>query len=267
MQIRRWGRKQSLEKAFYGTLVMMLVLEAVVLGRSVREGETAGHVVESAEGVATAEDDLNAGRGEVTEGTDKEAQKDLQKDSQGGLAPRIALTFDDGPSIYTEELLDGLKARGVKATFFVIGESAEVYPEIVTREAAEGHIVGNHTYHHVEITKLSVAAAREEIEKTNNILEKLTQKKTEYVRPPFGVWEDELEDLEMMSVMWTIDPLDWTTKNTNEIVNKVVTKAKENDIILLHDCYKSSVQAALRIIDILQSEGFEFVTVDQLFIE
>ena len=119
----------------------------------------------------------------------------------------------------------------------------------------------------MEITKLSVTAAREEIEKTNEILEKLTQKKTEYVRPPFGVWEEELEDLEMMSVMWTIDPLDWTTKNADEIVNKVVTKAKENDIILLHDCYKSSVQAALRIIDILQGEGFEFVTVDQLFIE
>ena len=69
-----------------------------------------------------------------------------------------------------------------------------------------------------------------------------------------------------MPVMWTIDPLDWTTNNENEIVNKVVTQAKENDIILLHDCYESSVNAALRIIDILQKEGFEFVTVDELII-
>ena len=235
MQIGRCNRKHRIEKGLYGILVLMLVLEAAVLGKSV-SGTT--------ENIAASE------RAVVDE-----------------PAPKIALTFDDGPSIYTEELLDGLKERGVKATFFVIGESAEVYPEIVTREAAEGHIVGNHTYHHVEITKLSVTAAREEIEKTNEILEKLTQKKTEYVRPPFGVLEEELEDLEMMSGMWTIDPLDWTTKNADEIVNKVVTKAKENDIILLHDCYKSSVQAALRIIDILQGEGFEFVTVDQLFIE
>ncbi len=181
--------------------------------------------------------------------------------------PKIALTFDDGPSIYTEELLDGLKQRGVKATFFVIGKCAEVYPEIVEREAKEGHIVGNHTYNHVEITKLSVEDAREEIEKTNEILEKLTHKRSEYVRPPFGVWEEELEDLQMMSVMWTIDTLDWTTENTDEIVNKVVTQAEENDIILMHDCYKSSVQAALRIVDLLQAEGFCFVTVDELLID
>ena len=181
--------------------------------------------------------------------------------------PKIALTFDDGPSIYTEELLDGLKQRGVKATFFVIGKCAEVYPKIVEREAKEGHIVGNHTYNHVEITKLSVEDAREEIEKTNEILEKLTHKRSEYVRPPFGVWEEELEDLQMMSVMWTIDTLDWTTENTDEIVNKVVTQAEENDIILMHDCYKSSVQAALRIVDLLQAEGFCFVTVDELLID
>ena len=85
------------------------------------------------------------------------------------------------------------------------------------------------------------------------------------MRPPFGAWQKKLEwDLDVMPVMWTIDPLDWTTNNEDEIVNKVVTQAKENDIILLHDCYESSVNAALRIIDILQKEGYEFVTVDEL---
>lgn len=182
-------------------------------------------------------------------------------------APQIALTFDDGPSIYTEELLDGLEERGVKATFFLIGKSAEIYPEIVKREAKEGHIVGNHTYNHVEISKLSVEDARNEIEKTNEILGNLTQKRIEYVRPPFGIWEEELDDLDMLSVMWTIDTLDWTTENADEIVNKVVTQATENDIILMHDCYKSSVQAALRIIDLLHAEGFRFVTVDELLID
>ena len=78
-------------------------------------------------------------------------------------------------------------------------------------------------------------------------------------------WQKKLEwELDVMPVMWTIDPLDWTTNNEDEIVNKVVTQAKENDIILLHDCYESSVNAALRIVDILQKEGFEFVTVDEL---
>lgn len=194
-------------------------------------------------------------------------EKETQDTVQIVEPPKIALTFDDGPCIYTESLLDGLKERGVQVTFFVIGKSAEEYPEIVEREAKEGHIVGNHTYNHVEITKLNVEEAREEIEKTNEILGNLTQKRIEYVRPPFGIWEEELDDLDMLSVMWSIDTLDWTTKNADEIVNKVVTQAEENDIILMHDCYESSVQAALRIIDLLQAEGFRFVTVDELLID
>ena len=180
---------------------------------------------------------------------------------------KIALTFDDGPSIYTEALLEGLEERQVKATFFVIGKNAEIYPEIVVREARDGHLIGNHTYNHVQITKLSAKDAREEIEETNKILENLIQQRVEFVRPPFGIWEKKLEDLGMMSVMWTVDPLDWTTKNTDEIVNKVVTQTEENDIILLHDCYESSVEAALRIVDLLKAEGFEFVTVDELLID
>lgn len=182
--------------------------------------------------------------------------------------PKIALTFDDGPSIYTEELLDGLKKRDVKATFFVIGKSAVSYPKIVKRESAEGHLIGNHTYNHVEITKIGDEKAREEIEKTNQVLEKMLGKEIEYVRPPFGLWQKKLErELNVLPVMWSIDPLDWTTENVEEIVNKVVTQAGENDIILLHDCYKSSVQAALQIIDILQKNGFEFVTVDELLLD
>lgn len=182
--------------------------------------------------------------------------------------PKIALTFDDGPSIYTEELLDGLKERDVKATFFVIGKSAVSYPKIVKRESAEGHLIGNHTYNHVEITKIGDEKAREEIEKTNQVLEKMLGKEIEYVRPPFGLWQKKLEqELNVLPVMWSIDPLDWTTENVEEIVNKVVTQAGENDIILLHDCYKSSVQAALQIVDILQKNGFEFVTVDELLLE
>lgn len=181
--------------------------------------------------------------------------------------PKIAITFDDGPSSSTEELLDGLKERGVKATFFVIGKSAVSYPNIVKRENAEGHLIGNHTYNHVEITKIGDKEAQEEIEKTNRVLEDMLGKEIEYVRPPFGLWQEKLEqEMSVIPVMWSVDPLDWTTENVDEIVNKVVTQAEENDIILLHDCYKSSVQAALRIIDILQKEGFEFVTVDELLL-
>lgn len=184
-------------------------------------------------------------------------------------APQIAITFDDGPSkAWTGKLLDGLKERNVKATFFLIGENVKSAPEIVKREADEGHLVGNHTYHHVEITRVADEKAKEEILMTNEAITEITGEEVSYMRPPFGAWQKQLEwELDVMPVMWTIDPLDWTTNNEDEIVNKVVTQAKENDIILLHDCYESSVNAALRIIDILQKEGFEFVTVDKLILE
>ena len=183
-------------------------------------------------------------------------------------APEIALTFDDGPSAaWTPALLDGLKERGVKATFFLIGENADKNPEIVKRMAEEGHLIGNHTYHHVELTKVSENEARLELADTSAVIARITGKEPEYMRPPFGAWQRKLEqEIQMLPVLWTIDPLDWTTENQDEIVNKVVTEAEENDIILLHDCYKSSVEAGLRIIDILQEEGFVFVTVDELLL-
>lgn len=183
-------------------------------------------------------------------------------------APKIALTFDDGPSTaWTPALLDGLKERGVKATFFLIGENADKNPEIVKRMAEEGHLIGNHTYHHVELTKVSENEARLELADTGAVIVRITGKEPEYMRPPFGAWQRKLEqEIQMLPVLWTIDPLDWTTENQDEIVNKVVTEAEENDIILLHDCYKSSIEAGLRIVDILQEEGFVFVTVDELLL-
>ena len=183
-------------------------------------------------------------------------------------APKIALTFDDGPSAaWTPALLDGLKERGVKATFFLIGENADKNPEIVKRMAEEGHLIGNHTYHHVELTKVSENEARLELADTSAVIVRITGKEPEYMRPPFGAWQRKLEqEIRMLPVLWTIDPLDWTTENQDEIVNKVVTEAEENDIILLHDCYKSSIEAGLRIVDILQEEGFVFVTVDELLL-
>ena len=181
---------------------------------------------------------------------------------------KIALTFDDGPHpSCTPLLLDGLKERGVKVTFFVIGLNVERYPELVKREYEEGHIVGNHTYNHVEITRIDSVKAKEEIEKTSQAVERITGRPTEYMRPPFGAWQKDLEkEMNVIPVLWTVDPLDWTTENEDEIVNKVVTDVRENDMILLHDCYKSSVHAALRIIDLLRKEGYEFVTVDELIL-
>lgn len=184
--------------------------------------------------------------------------------------PMIALTFDDGPNAqFTPKLLEGLKQRNVHATFFLIGENIEQNSNrnLVKQMYEEGHLIGNHTYHHLEITKLSDEEAYEEIKSTNDLIESIIGKAPEYMRPPFGSWQRNLEKKMMIiPVLWTVDPLDWTTENVDEIVNKVVTETKENDIILLHDCYNSSVIAALRIVDLLQAEGYQFVTVDKLLL-
>ncbi|MEF9945679.1 MAG: polysaccharide deacetylase family protein [Lachnospiraceae bacterium] len=182
--------------------------------------------------------------------------------------PSIAITFDDGPSAsWTPVLLEGLRERGIKATFFLIGQNVEKNQDLVRKMSEEGHLIGNHTYHHVEITKIGNAEAYEEIRSTSELIFGITGSYTEYMRPPFGLWQKGMEEkLDTIPVLWTIDPLDWTTENVDEIVNKVVTEVEEGDIILLHDCYKSSVEAAFRIIDVLQAEGYEFVTVDQLIL-
>lgn len=184
-------------------------------------------------------------------------------------APKVALTFDDGPSKeWTVLLLDGLRERNAKATFFLIGENAKAYPDLVRRMAEDGHLIGNHTYHHVELTQISEEEAKVELNSTSDLIEEITGERPEYMRPPFGSWQRSLEaEIRMLPVLWSIDPLDWTTENADEIVNQVVTETEENDIILLHDCYKSSVEAGLRIVDILQKEGFQFVTADELLLK
>lgn len=182
---------------------------------------------------------------------------------------KIAITFDDGPNPeWTPKLLEGLKKRGVKASFFVIGEKAEKYPEIIKKMYEEGHLIGNHTYSHVQLTALSDEKACEEVKKTCQILYEITGEYTQYVRPPFGSWNENLEcDIVLIPVMWSIDTLDWTTTNTAGIVNKAVAQAREDAIILLHDNYESSVEAAFQIIDELQKQGYEFVTVEEPLLE
>ncbi len=182
---------------------------------------------------------------------------------------KIALTFDDGPHpYYTEQLLDGLKDRGVKATFFVTGMHAEEYPEVIQRMSEEGHLIGNHTYSHMQLSSSNGEAFKEELVRTSEAIEQLTGQEVQYVRPPYGTWDKKFEkELNMFPVLWTVDPLDWCSDNVSGIVQKVTAKVKENSIILLHDEYKSTVTAALQIVDELMEEGYEFVTVDELLFD
>ena len=182
---------------------------------------------------------------------------------------KIAITFDDGPHpVYTEKLLDGLKDRDIKATFFVLGEKAKEHPEIIERMQEEGHIIGNHTYTHIQLRSTNREKFRDELIRTNQVISGITEQEVQYVRPPYGTWDKKLEEeLNMFPVLWNVDPNDWCTGNTNRVTKSIVDKAKENSIILLHDCYQSSVDAALSSIDILEERGFRFVTVEEILFE
>ncbi len=182
---------------------------------------------------------------------------------------KIALTFDDGPHpYYTEQLLDGLKERGIKVTFFVTGEHAALHPDIIKRMYDEGHLIGNHTYSHIQLQENNREKFKEELVQTNEIIQEITGDVVEYVRPPYGSWDKKIEkELDMFPVLWTIDPLDWCSDNVSCITRKVVENAEENDIILMHDEYASTVTAALQIVDELMEKGYRFVTVEEILFD
>lgn len=200
----------------------------------------------------------------------EEAGAEVKSEASSEIPPKVALTFDDGPSSeYTPLLLDGLRERNVKASFFVIGSNIEKEggKEIIRRIYEEGHLIGNHTWHHVDLSDLSTEDAWKELEMTDSLIKAITGEETALVRPPFGEFPRSMEEPDKLYVKWTVDSRDWVTKDTQEIVRKVVTDTEENDIILMHDCYETSVEAALQIIDTLSERGYEFVTVDRLLLE
>lgn len=181
----------------------------------------------------------------------------------------VALTFDDGPGYKTTmSLLNGLKERDVRATFFLLGEKIEERSEVIERMHEDGHLIGNHTYSHIQLDAVNIACAKSEIDRTNEIIREITGEKPGYIRPPYGCWNDELErQIDMQAVLWTVDTCDWNTRNARKIVDYVVNEVESGDIILMHDIYDTSVAAALEIVDVLKNRGYVFVTVDELLIE
>ena len=182
---------------------------------------------------------------------------------------QVALTFDDGPhQTCTPALLNGLKQREVKATFFLMGENIAGKEPLVQRMQAEGHLIGNHGYHHIQMTKEEAEQACADIEQTEKLIQSITGKRPEYLRPPYGDWNEQLEcRVNLTTVLWNVDSLDWKFQNTDRIVRRVEKDVNDGDIILMHDIFPTSVEAALRIVDDLQKRGYEFVTVEELLVD
>lgn len=200
------------------------------------------------------------------------AFEDFSTDTIAGIpveeSPRIALTFDDGPNArYTPILLDGLKKRNIRASFFLIGENIEGNEDILLQMRKDGHLIGNHTWDHVQLDKIPAEKARLEIEKTNNRIYEASGIYPSYVRPPFGAWIKDMElSVTMLPVFWDVDTLDWQSKNIDSIMSIAQKQVHDGSIILMHDGYQTSVDAALKIADLFTEKGYVFVTADQLLL-
>ena len=200
------------------------------------------------------------------------AFEDFSTDTIAGIPveepPTIALTFDDGPNArYTPMLLDGLKKRNIRASFFLIGENIEGNEDILLQMRKDGHLIGNHTWDHVQLDKIPAEKARLEIEKTNNRIYEASGIYPSYVRPPFGAWIKDMElSVTMLPVFWDVDTLDWQSKNIDSILSIAQKQVHDGSIILMHDGYQTSVDAALKIADLFTEKGYVFVTADQLLL-
>ena len=177
----------------------------------------------------------------------------------------IALTFDDGPSgRFTRRLLEGLEDRGVKATFLLCGYRIEDYPKEAARIAAEGHEIGLHGFSHDPMNTMSTSKVAAEIRKTAALL----PESAAFLRPPGGKYNEATiaaaKEAGLAILSWSLDPKDWACDDAAAITARVVEKAKDGDVVLLHDMSDSSVTAALRIIDRLKERGFRLVTVSEL---
>ncbi len=179
----------------------------------------------------------------------------------------IALTFDDGPRRDTTgKLLDGLAQRGAPATFFLIGEQIVGQEDLVRRMEAEGHQIGIHTYDHVTLTGLNRADFDAQVDKTRQMLKNILGHNDFLLRPPYGLYDQGVQNkAECPIILWSIDPKDWGDKNADRETAHIVSEARDGAIVLMHDIYPASVEAALRVVDELHRQGYLFVTVEQLF--
>ena len=199
------------------------------------------------------------------------ASSDLKLEVPGTGRERklVALTFDDGPHPeYTGPLLDGLKERGVRATFFLVGTQIQYAPELVSRMAREGHQIGVHTYSHVTVAGLEQEEFRMQVEGARRLIYGLLGERELWLRPPYGILDENTRLwADSPVVLWSVDPEDWKDDRVGRIRDHLVTHTRDGDIILMHDIYPSSVAAALAAVDELQKQGFCFVTVAELMEE
>ena len=182
-----------------------------------------------------------------------------------GSKPMVALTYDDGPSQYTNSIIDTLEKYGGKATFFIVGDRISWNEDPAKREGELNYELGNHTYSHNTLTKLKKEQIQEKIQKTDDELIRVTGRKSTCLRPPGGNCNKTVrESVELPIILWSIDSRDWESRNADKICARVIGKVKDGDIVLLHDHYQATADATKRIVPALVNAGFQLVTVEEM---
>lgn len=177
----------------------------------------------------------------------------------------IALTFDDGPGPYTDEIVDCLNKNGARATFFVVGNRVNTFKDELAYAFNSGNEIANHTYSHPSLPSLSTSSIKSQISKTDKAVEKITGEKTTILRAPGGATNSTVRKVAGKPfIYWSIDTLDWKHKNATRTINHVMNNVKDGDIILMHDIHKPTMQAALKLIPKLKKAGYQMVTVSEL---
>lgn len=179
---------------------------------------------------------------------------------------KIAITFEDGPHpLYTPLILDTLKSRSQKATFYVLGSRASDYDDLVLRMSQENHLIGNHSWSHPQLTRLSEIALKAQIDQTQKVIEQITGKAPTTYRPPYGIYNiDVIYTANMPTILWSIDPMDLKYKDADFISNYVLDHAFDGAIVMLHDSNPYTTQALSGIIDGLINNGYDLVTVEEI---
>jgi len=179
--------------------------------------------------------------------------------------PMIALTYDDGPSKYTKEILDLLKENNSAATFFVLGSQASKYEETVKQMIENGNQIGNHSYDHKRLTLLNDEELYDQINKTDNLIYEIAMYRPFVMRPPYGSTTEALkEKIQKPIINWSIDTRDWESRNAETITQIIYENVKDGDIILMHDLYESSLEASKTVIPELINRGYQLVTISEL---
>lgn len=179
--------------------------------------------------------------------------------------PTIAITFDDGPSRYTEDIINTLEKYNCNATFFVLGNKVSAYQELLKKSIKNGNEIGNHTYNHKWLSRLSKNEIIEQINRTQNILKDTVNYTPTLLRPSYGSVNDRIrKNTNLDIVLWTIDTKDWKIHNVDRIVELAIRNIEDGDIILMHDTYKRTDEALKKLIPILLDKGYQIVTVSEL---